>query len=823
MRGAWLALTLWACTGAPSASHVPPVSRTAERPVPVATGAVALARTGEGLVLDLPPSSLPAGASITETFRLGTPTTTKGPVVGWPLPFDPSLVATPQTGARTFGFFAPPGMDVSVNGQPLPFDRLAGKPGSWGYDADTLWIRRAEDAADTPPMVSVTFPRAAVAERGLHLSTSGLSPTAFALRDVVVNNEAHRGVYLPAPATATWTVAVPPGAATLRFEASLMQGALRLHASDGADVSVRVRSAQQETTVSTTAIRVGAATRVEASLAAWAGQTVQLAISTSPGTSSVADHVFLAEPAVIVPSARPRRIVALFLDTVRRDALGAYGKPAFPATPKLDAWAKAAMRFDDARTVAPWTLPSARTALTGAEPEAWRTTRTLPARLAEAGWVTEGIVANAFLSPAFEGHRGFGHYSFHHLQQADKTVDAALATLAKNPDRDVFLWLQFMEAHLPYRAPDRYDGLFAGAPPETLKELSKARLDQLSPDAAEFDAIRQHVRARYAEQLAFLDDEIARLLTALGADVTVVVFSDHGEEFWDHGGFEHGHAFGDELLRVPLLLYDPRLPAGGDGAPVSLADLTPTLLDLAGCDAAAPLGHSLVPLLFGDEASDITGRTRTFGRPLYGDDGWGFVSGDLKWWTRDGRDREVDLRADPGEATPRDVTNPERAAALSAALGAPVVRALRVTLPAGRDEQADEATLRVPGGVAEVWPAYDPRSLSEGVVITQQGDTVRVTAPSDRALPAAVYVVPRAPLATLVGVEVRVRGTHTGSFGPSTGWDAARGRKVAAGPRDGDARVEVTDAWAVAPLGEAIATDAQGELEGLLRELGYVE
>jgi arylsulfatase A-like enzyme len=772
------------------------------------------------LVLTLPPSSLPDGATVDDTFALDATPVAKAGAFGWPLPFDPSLVATPQSGARTFGFYAPATLTLRVDGAELPFERLAAKPGTWGYDAETLWVRTA--SGEPPKAVTVTFPRAAAAERSLHRSTSGATDEAFALRDVIEGNEARRGVHLPAPATATWTLRVPAGDASVRFDARLLRGALRRHASDGATISGSVVTPTGEVALGSQTLVPGEKRDVSWSLAPWSGQDIQLRLSSAPGPTAVADHVFLADPMVVTPTPRPRRIVALFLDTVRRDALGAYGKTAFPATPKLDAWAAAAMRFDDARTVAPWTLPSARTALTGAEPEAWATTPTLPARLAEAGWVTEGIVANAFLSPAFDVHRGFGHYAFHHLQQANQTVDEALSLLAANPDRDVFLWLQFMEAHLPYRAPNRYDGLFAGSPPDALKELSKARLDRLSPDDPSFDAVKDHVRARYAEQLRFLDDEIARLLAALGPDATVVVFSDHGEEFWDHGAFEHGHAFGDELLRVPLLVYDRRLPAGSSAVPASLADLTPTLLELAGVSATAPIGRSLIGPLFGEADPWWDARVRTFGRPLYGDDGWGYVDDDLKWWTRNGRDHEVDLAADPSETTPRAVTDASRAGALAAALRTDVLRAVRVALPPGRDEQADTAILRIPGGVTHAWPAYDPRALADGVTVTVRGDAVVVEAPPDRTLPSAVYLVPKAPLADLRGVVVETQGTHVGRFGPSEGWTSAKGRRVAEGPRDGQARIELSEAWAVAPFGEAIATDAEGTMKDALRELGYL-
>jgi arylsulfatase A-like enzyme len=106
----------------------------------------------------------------------------------------------------------------------------------------------------------------------------------------------------------------------------------------------------------------------------------------------------------------------------------------------------------------------------------------------------------------------------------------------------------------------------------------------------------------YDAAVADLDAAIARLLGAIGAktlaDTAIVITSDHGEEFGDHGGFQHAHALFDELIRVPLILLLPegRLPPGRNHDIVQLTDVAPTLLDLAdaGAGASDMAGHSLL-------------------------------------------------------------------------------------------------------------------------------------------------------------------------------------------------------------------------------------
>ena len=146
----------------------------------------------------------------------------------------------------------------------------------------------------------------------------------------------------------------------------------------------------------------------------------------------------------------------------------------------------------------------------------------------------------------------------------------------QHADRDTLVWVQFMEAHLPFMEPPAYRELFAGDQPEALRAVTRNELVKLKPSSSTFDEINTYVQARYDQNIRVMDDQIDRLLAAAGPDATVVLFSDHGEEFWDHGNYEHGHSFYEELLSVPMVIRDPHLPAGAFDVPTSLLDLAPS-------------------------------------------------------------------------------------------------------------------------------------------------------------------------------------------------------------------------------------------------------
>ncbi len=317
-------------------------------------------------------------------------------------------------------------------------------------------------------------------------------------------------------------------------------------------------------------------------------------------------------------------VVLIVVDTLRADHLGFYGY-ARPTSPALDRYARRGVVFEQALATSPWTLPSIATLLTGQWPSRHGAgsrlresgfeqvrrladaTPTLAEHLRAAGYTTGAIVNNGFLAPGTGLERGFASYdqrpasNWKH-RRADESVDAALAWLDAHGQARFFLFVHLFDPHLAYDAPEPVRGRFTGALPGVALRPGKpqdvrARVASLS--AAE----RDWLVAAYDEEIAFVDEQLARLFAALEARglwsrSLVVLTSDHGEEFFDHGGFEHGHTVYQELLHVPLVVWAPGVAARREKAAVSLADVAPTLLEAQAVNAARGLdGASLWPLI----------------------------------------------------------------------------------------------------------------------------------------------------------------------------------------------------------------------------------
>jgi hypothetical protein len=565
-------------------------------------------------------------------------------------------------------------------------------------------------------------------------------------------------------------------------------------------------------------------------LSSWAGQEVRVRFRSEPGATATYDHVFLEGPTLYTPVADPRRVVFVFIDTLRPDHLGLYGYGDAPTSPTLDRWADGGVVYEQARGVAPWTLPSARAALSGAQPEMWFEESSVAERLAAAGFHTEAFVSNAFLSQPFDMHRGWTHFSYTHLQPAAGLVESARGVLDAHADRDVALLVHFMEPHLPYEESWSYRWRFAGIRPSALESLTRHWLFELSPDDPDLPAIRDHVVDRYDANIRVVDDQLLGLLADAGPDATVVLFSDHGEEFWEHGSFEHGHTFFDELIHVPLAIRSPGLPAGRRiAAPVSLLDIAPTVLELEGLPVEARDGASLVPMSWSPEteSAPFEARPQAFGRPLYGPDGWGVVSEGHKWWGRGGERQAFDLRTDPGETRDllESVDETPFPVAMGEALDRDVVLAWRVKLfqrPVG-----GEVRVRIshPTGIEQAWSAYDPRGRAEAAAPQIEDGEVRIRVPQGSEAPAAIYLVPtEADPHDCRGLEISIRGSGLGIDGvcsvPPSPLGVERQELLKVGDNRWGAVVDLE--WAPVPAGVAVSGFDAG-LETQLRELGYMD
>ena len=374
----------------------------------------------------------------------------------------------------------------------------------------------------------------------------------------------------------------------------------------------------------------------------------------------------------------PRHVLVVLVDTLRADAIGVYAPGRPGVTPRLDAFADAHLRFDAAVSTSGWTLPAVGSLLTAQ----WPTVHgglgkgdgmlvpirpeltTVAEVLREAGFRTAAFVNAAFLSPVLGLERGFDVFDHRHayndsIRRADETVDAALAFLGGAGDERTFVLLHLFDPHLDYDPLPEHAGGLAGRtePPLPLDWTGCRSLEREGAPPTPEDVA--YVRAAYDAEVAAVDAEFGRLeagLRELGLweDSAIVVTSDHGEELWEHGGFEHGHALYDELVRIPLLLKLPGAAptAGVIPSQVRILDVGPTVLDLVGLDAPPTfVGRSLLPLVDGRDATD---RVAFLEGTLYGHERIGWRTGRYTYVLdlhpeAEIRDELYDRRTDPGE------------------------------------------------------------------------------------------------------------------------------------------------------------------------------
>ena len=277
----------------------------------------------------------------------------------------------------------------------------------------------------------------------------------------------------------------------------------------------------------------------------------------------------------------PRRPNVLFVvvDTLRADRVGESGRER-GVTPYLQRFAEGATRFEACHAHAPWTLPSCAAILSGRHPaehgaggnlgDGMRRladgVETLPGVFGAAGYRTHAIVNVAFLGEQFGVTREFGGLDAVHfdsnteVRRAETTTDAALEGLGEAGDAEPFLlFVHYFDPHAVYDPPQPFRRNFA-LPQDrddaswvfgTRQQMMALRAGRLRPDAATL----RRAEALYDGEVAYTDAALGRLLDGLAAldlddDTVVVITGDHGEEFGDHGGFEHGHTVYDELTHV---------------------------------------------------------------------------------------------------------------------------------------------------------------------------------------------------------------------------------------------------------------------------------
>ncbi len=409
--------------------------------------------------------------------------------------------------------------------------------------------------------------------------------------------------------------------------------------------------------------------------------------------------------------ATPPSVVFILIDTLRADYLGCYGFDG-PISPNVDRIAETAYVFEQGYATAPWTKPSIASLFTSLYPLVHQVTNhdgrwwgegssevekgVLPERattLAEAlgarGYTTAAFVANPWITAEYGFAQGFDTFNAEGFYPpATKILERAMAWLDTAPVDPLFLYLHFMDVHGPYRASEPGVASLARSASvrsditldDTAYEAIPAYLRK-PPWASRPEARRLETwRARYGGGMLDLDAMLGLLLDRLErdgrlADSWIVITSDHGEELYEHGGWNHGQTLFEEQIRVPLILRPP----GGLSArrtitsTVSLMDLLPTLVRIAGGTAPPGIhGEDLAPLLTGETRERFNVSTATTEGPELASLRAGSYK--LVLDQASGAARLFDLAEDPGEQEDLAPGNPELTQRLEAVLRETVAR-----------------------------------------------------------------------------------------------------------------------------------------------------
>jgi arylsulfatase A-like enzyme len=389
-------------------------------------------------------------------------------------------------------------------------------------------------------------------------------------------------------------------------------------------------------------------------------------------------------------------VILVVIDTCRQDSFGCYGNP-YGRSPEIDRFARGNVRFDRAIATSPWTLPSFASLLTSRMPTvhgAYRSGQVhaelrdgVPSgveMLRERGFRTSALANAAFLDPTFGLARGFEKYDFRpaeseDLRRAGETVDLALDRLEESPDAPDFLLLHLFDPHMPYDPPGVFRSLLTADYEGDWSPPLKLHRQTMDPEWMPGPEDFRYMRLIYESEVAYVSREVGRLFEGLRErglwdDALVLLTSDHGEEFREHGGWQHGHSYHDEVIRVPLLM---KLPAGMEparsvvGAQVSLLDVMPTVFDVVDGDVPESLrGETLLPLVTGSDAPHhrmaVSERNRREGEQIsLRDDRYVFI-----WDLERDTGRLYDWREDPGELHDLASERPEEAERMRAVLAA---------------------------------------------------------------------------------------------------------------------------------------------------------
>jgi len=352
----------------------------------------------------------------------------------------------------------------------------------------------------------------------------------------------------------------------------------------------------------------------------------------------------LCKGCLISSTARQANVIFILIDTLRPDHLGCYGYSR-NTSPNIDGLANQGILFKNTIAQAPWTKPSVASFFTSTLPSThgvtWRgRNETLPKSmltlaevLKQNGYRTAAFSDNPHITRSNGFDQGFDtfveNYSF--LKgNAEPLTNKMLTWLRENAQEKHFIYIHYLDPHDPYQAPGTYRDMFLNKKEidvsktvkrgntyvlngeshldRRMKEKLKSIHPQDYPLPTPLHISKKELNyliGLYDGEIRYVDYQVGRIISVLKElktydKTTIIISSDHGEEFLEHGMFRHGYHLYDEIIKVPLIIISPHFNKTPleIKTPVNLIDLMPTLLDLLNLPFPGSMqGKSIIPLI----------------------------------------------------------------------------------------------------------------------------------------------------------------------------------------------------------------------------------
>jgi len=307
-----------------------------------------------------------------------------------------------------------------------------------------------------------------------------------------------------------------------------------------------------------------------------------------------------------INSEKRLNLVVIVIDALRKDHLGIYGYKR-ETSPNIDNFAKKAVVFKNAISQCSWTNPSIASLFSSLCPSVHGVISydekkadyfnykiaTIAEILKEKGYTTGAFVANHFINKKLKFNQGFDVFdsiNSKYKPLASELNEKALKWIAKNKNKNFFVYMHYMDAHGPYEPPEPYDNFFKSNEDRQMSDEEYSKLMFLSVGKEKDNNDLNYYIDKYDGEIRYVDYHIGKIIKKLGEydlfdNTIVIVTSDHGEAFFEHGFCGHGYSLYNEEIYIPLIVKFPKdiKISEINNDKVGLIDISATMLNILSC------------------------------------------------------------------------------------------------------------------------------------------------------------------------------------------------------------------------------------------------